>query len=235
MSKGIARHTEHGQKHAGSHARVHFKVHAEHQRGDETHKDAAQGAPHGDGKVIARQSRGFGSQPVELAVADVAAAKQSPAISQKLVLDAQARPRVVRDHHRNDGAEHGQNGPVTGIPAGARERDNERHQVKAQGQHPQKRNAGDVLTELIGYRQQHHAGAHGQRHPQAPRHERGRRSLRRTCIRSETVVSAAKTHRRTQQGEQHEASRPGISLVNSSKPGLKQERIAQQGQQRPDI
>ena len=52
------------------------------------------------------------------------------------------------------------------VPARAIETDDERKQVEAKRQHPEEGNYGDVLTELVGDREEEHDAAGGQGEPE---------------------------------------------------------------------
>ena len=118
---------------------------------------------------------GAGAQAEDLAVAHHAGHEERAEIERRERRDIGVGfggVEILEHQSEQDGEERQPEAAV--IPARAVEADDEGKQVEAERQDPQERHHGDVLTELVGDREQQHHAAGGQGEPEELAKHRGR-------------------------------------------------------------
>ena len=216
-----------------------LEVAGENVRGCDTHQQCAERAAHRDHQVEIRQVARTGLEQIELPVTEHAAHEQA------CREDRRRRPQRERAaeprHHgqRHDERREKQR-PV--VPARVIEAQDESDQVDRQRHHPQERDRGDVLRQVVGDGKQQ-ARAHGcEGDPQQPVPPRGRAGGGLLCLRR--VALRARLHGmpgtgngggRAQHDEHGVGRRPRVGLHGKRQKRFDRDGVRQQREQRREV
>ena len=229
----VGDHREHRDHHQRD---LELEVAGQGDRRHDAHQDAADHPAQRDDQVEEGQVPGTRAQPCELAVAEhadeVQADGEDGEVPQQLELQALVGEEPC--HHAQDPDEASQVG-VAPVPDAPLEAQDEREQVDGERDHPEQRDRGDVLGEVVGDAEESHR-THGRE--REPKHDRARARGGLLGIggqlpafdRERGQVAAFPGERGAEHDEEGVTRRPPRRLLRVGEPRLEQERVSEERQ-----